>query len=81
VNSEEKIYVPTNIYGAFRYVINKEKNISSTWAIKIQSDLTIQIERHSKTFVKNYLINTIGDYIIYEIKHDYQDQSKILPYL
>jgi hypothetical protein len=25
VNSEEKIYVPTNIYGAFRYVINKEK--------------------------------------------------------
>jgi hypothetical protein len=39
-----KIYVPTDIYGAFRYVINKEKNISSTRAVKIQAGLTIQIE-------------------------------------
>jgi hypothetical protein len=30
VNGGEKIYVPINVYGAFRYVINKEKNISST---------------------------------------------------
>jgi hypothetical protein len=31
----EKMYVPTDIIGAFRYVLNKERNISSTRAIKI----------------------------------------------
>jgi hypothetical protein len=38
----EKMYVPTGIIGAFRYVLNKERNISSTRAIKIQAGLTIQ---------------------------------------
>jgi hypothetical protein len=28
-----RIYFPTDIYGAFRYVINKEKNIQSTRAV------------------------------------------------
>jgi hypothetical protein len=32
----EKICVPTSIFGAFRYVINKEKNIQSTRAVKIK---------------------------------------------
>jgi hypothetical protein len=44
-----KIYVSTDIYGVFRYVINKEKSISSTRAVKIQAGLTIQIEKHSKS--------------------------------
>jgi hypothetical protein len=48
----EKMYVPTDIIGAFRYVLNKERNISSTRAIKIQAGLTIQIEKHSKTPMK-----------------------------
>jgi hypothetical protein len=76
VNSEEKIYILTNVYDAFGNVINKEKNISSTRAIKIQAKQTIQIERHSKTLVKNYTTNTIGNYVIYEIIHGYQDQCK-----
>jgi hypothetical protein len=49
INSEDKIYFPTDIYGVFRYVINKEKNILSTRVVKIQAGLTIQIEKHSKT--------------------------------
>jgi hypothetical protein len=48
----EKMYVPTDIIGAFRYVLNKERNISSTRAVKIQAGLTIQIEKHSKTPMK-----------------------------
>jgi hypothetical protein len=60
----EKMYVPTDIIGAFRYVLNKERNISSTRAIKIQAGLTIQIEKHSKTpmknYVKNYSVSSIG---------------------
>jgi hypothetical protein len=32
-----------------------------------------------KNYVKNY--NVPEDYVTYEIRHDYQDQSKILPYL
>jgi hypothetical protein len=43
--------------------------------------MTIQIERNSKTLIKNYIINTLGDYVTYENRHDYQDQSKMLPYL
>jgi hypothetical protein len=31
----DRIYVPTDIIGAFRYVINKERNIQSTRAVKI----------------------------------------------
>jgi hypothetical protein len=46
---------PEDIIDAFRYVINKEKNISSTRAIKIQAGLTIQIEKHSKNPMKNYV--------------------------
>jgi hypothetical protein len=79
VNAEEKIYVPTYVYGAFRYVINKEKNISSTHAVKIQAGLTIQIEKHSKTAKKGFVQNKNTP--TYEIRHDYQDQSKMLPYL
>jgi hypothetical protein len=41
----------------FRSVINKERNISSTRAIKIQAGLTIQIEKHSKIHTKNYTEN------------------------
>jgi hypothetical protein len=41
----EQIYVPTDIIGAFRYVLNKERNISSTRAIKIPAGLTIQVEK------------------------------------
>jgi hypothetical protein len=74
----EKNYVPTDIYGTFQYVLNKQKNISSTRAVKIQAGLTIQFEKHSKTpmkkYVKNYTI--IEDNVTYEIRHDYQDQSK-----
>jgi hypothetical protein len=83
INSEDKIYVPTDIYGVFRYVINKEKNISSTRAVKIQAGLTIQIERHSKTPMKGFILNknTPKNYVNYEIRYNYQDQSKILPYL
>jgi hypothetical protein len=45
-NEEEpdRIYVPTDIYGAFQYVL-KEKNIPSTRAVKILAGLTIQIEK------------------------------------
>jgi hypothetical protein len=32
-----------------------------------------------KGFIQNK--NTPGDYVTYEIRHDYQDQSKMLPYL
>jgi hypothetical protein len=32
-----------------------------------------------KGFIQNK--NIPGDYVIYEIRYDYQDQSKILPYL
>jgi hypothetical protein len=32
-----------------------------------------------KGFIQNK--NTSGDYVTYEIRHDYQDQSKMLPYL
>jgi hypothetical protein len=56
VDSDEepdKIYFPTDIYGAFRYVINKERNIQSTCAIKIQACLTIQIEKQYKTPMRN----------------------------
>jgi hypothetical protein len=76
-------YVPTDTIGAFRYVINKERNINSTRVVKIQAGLTIQIEKHSKIPMKNYnKNNNIPDnYVIYEIIHDYQDQSKMLPYL
>jgi hypothetical protein len=79
----DKIYVPTDIYGAFQYILNKEKNIPSSRAVKIQAGLTIQIEKHSKTPMKNYVLNenVPGDYVTYEIRHDYQDQSKMLPYL
>jgi hypothetical protein len=79
----EQIYIPTDIIGALRYVLNKERNISSTRAVKIQAGLTIQIEKHSKTPMKNYVKNYIilDDYVNYEIRHDYQDQSKMLPYL
>jgi hypothetical protein len=79
----EKIYVPTDIYGAFHYTLNKEKNIPSTRAVKIQAGLTIQIKKHSKIPMKGYIQNTDvpGDYVTYEIRHDYQDQSKMLPYL
>jgi hypothetical protein len=84
-NEEEpdKIYVPTDIIGAFGSVINKERNIKSTRAVKIQAGLTIQIEKHSKLPMKNYIknYNIPEDYVAYEIRHDYQDQSKILPYL
>jgi hypothetical protein len=33
--------------------------------------------------MKGHIQNTDvpGDYVTYEIKHDYQDQSKMLPYL
>jgi hypothetical protein len=64
-------------------MLNKEKNIHSTRAVKIQAGLTIQIEKHSKTPMKGYVQNTValGDYVTYEIIHDYQDQSKMLPYL
>jgi hypothetical protein len=57
LSDEKKMYVPTDIIGVFRYVLNKERNISSTRAIKIQADLTIQIEKHSKTPMKNYVKN------------------------
>jgi hypothetical protein len=79
----EKMYVLIDIIGAFRFVLNKERNISSTRAIKIQAGLTIQIEKHSKTPMKNYVKNygVLDDYVTYEITHDYQDQSKMLPYL
>jgi hypothetical protein len=82
-DESEYVYVPTDIYGAFQYVLNKEKNIPSTRAVKIQAGLTIQFEKHSKTPMKNYVKNyTIpDDYVTYEIRHDYQDQSKMLPYL
>jgi hypothetical protein len=77
------IYIPTDIYGAFRYIFNKERNISSTQTIKIQPGITIQIEKHSKTPMRNYVpnYNVLEDYVTYEIRHDYQDQSKMLPYL
>jgi hypothetical protein len=42
-NDEEepnKIYIPADIYGAFRYVINKEKNISSTSAFRNRTNTT-----------------------------------------
>jgi hypothetical protein len=52
LSDEKKMYVPTDIIGAFRYVPNKERNISSTRAIKIQAGLTIQTEKHSKTPMK-----------------------------
>jgi hypothetical protein len=83
INSDDKIYVPTDIYGAFRNVLNKEENISSTPAIKIQAGLTIQIEKHSKTPMKGFIQNknTPEDYETYKIRHDYQDQSKMLQYL
>jgi hypothetical protein len=42
--NSEKICVPTLICGAFRYVVNKERNINFTRAIKIQAGLTFQIE-------------------------------------
>jgi hypothetical protein len=48
-NELNMIYLPTDIIGAFRYVINKKRNHQSTHAIKIQAGLTIQIEKHSKT--------------------------------
>jgi hypothetical protein len=32
-----------------------------------------------KNYVPNYSVP--DDYVTYEIKHDYQDQSKMLPYL
>jgi hypothetical protein len=32
-----------------------------------------------KNYIKNK--NIPGDYVTYEIKHDYQNQSKMLPYL
>jgi hypothetical protein len=82
-SDEKKMYVPTDIIGAFRYVLNKERNISSTRTIKIQAGLTIQIEKHSKTPMKNYVPNysVPDDYVTYEIRHDYQDQSRMLPYL
>jgi hypothetical protein len=32
-----------------------------------------------KNYVKNY--NMLDDYVNYEIRHDYQDQSQMLPYL
>jgi hypothetical protein len=38
-------------------------------------------ERVYDNKLKNYTINTVGDYVIYEIIHDYPDQSKMLPYL
>jgi hypothetical protein len=77
------MYVPTDIISAFRYVLNKERNIHSTRAIKKQAGLTIQIEKHSKTPLKNYVPNysVLDDYVTYEIRHDYQDKSKMLPYL
>jgi hypothetical protein len=77
------MYVPTDIISAFRYVLNKERNISFTHDIKIQAGLTIQIEKHSKTPMKNYVLNynVLDDYVTYEIRHDYQDQSKMLPCL
>jgi hypothetical protein len=79
----EKMYVLTDIIGAFRYVLNKERNISSTRAVKIQACLIIQIEKHFKTPMKNYVLNynILDDYVTYEIRHDYQDQSKMLQYL
>jgi hypothetical protein len=51
--------------------------------VLLKYKLTIQFEKHSKTLTKNYVPNTNipGDYVNYEIRHDYQDQSKILPYL
>jgi hypothetical protein len=55
--NSEKICVPTSIYGAFRYAINKEKNVNLTRAIKIQAGLTFQIEKHSKIPMKNYIKN------------------------
>jgi hypothetical protein len=43
----------------------------------------IQIEKHSKIPMKNYVknYNVPDDYVTYEVRHDYQDQSKMLPYL
>jgi hypothetical protein len=34
LSDEEKMYVPTDIFGTFRYVLNKQKNIFSIRAIK-----------------------------------------------
>jgi hypothetical protein len=34
LDDEEKMYVPTDIFGTFRYVLNKQKNIFSIRAIK-----------------------------------------------
>jgi hypothetical protein len=49
------IHVSTDVICAFRYVINKERNIQFTCTVKIQTGLTIQIEKHSKTPMKNYV--------------------------
>jgi hypothetical protein len=56
-------------------VFNKERNILSTGAIKIQAGLTIQIEKHSKTPMKNFIPNNniLEDYVTYGIRHNYQD--------
>jgi hypothetical protein len=77
----DKIYVPTDIIIIFRFVINKERYIKSTRAVKIQVGLIIQIEKHSKISMKNYVPNysVPDDYATYEIRYDYQ--SKMLPYL
>jgi hypothetical protein len=34
-----------------KYVLNKEKNIQSTRAVKIQAGLTIQFEKHVFNFI------------------------------
>jgi uncharacterized protein YbgA (DUF1722 family) len=70
LSDEEKMYVPTDVYGAFHYVLNKERNISSTPTIKIQAGLTIQIEKHSKTPLKNYVKNYRSPKIMLLMKLD-----------
>jgi hypothetical protein len=54
------------------FLDNKEKNISSTCAVKIQVGLTIQIEKYSKTPTKGFIQNknTPGNYVTYEIRYD-----------
>jgi hypothetical protein len=75
--NSEKNCVPTSIFGAFRYVINKERNIISTRDIKIQAGLTFQIEKHSKVPIKNYSKNNNieDDFVTYEVRRSIKTTS------
>jgi hypothetical protein len=84
-SKDESIYedIPTSIYEAFKFVIEKEITVKTTRAIKIEAGLTTQLEKHRTSAARGYVQNTNdpNDYVCYDILHGYQSTSNMLPFL